>query len=218
MGLKRGSLAEGPASAEDIFLHILPGEIVPDIGQDVCYPDNEEEEDPDNPDDEPGDEPGVEGPDVVVPPVPGGLPPEFLPLLPLFFPGHPWSNNTVTATATVPFESPIPAGPTTTLPFGAPIPRQTAVIDFSLDKKPACYNSGLKARRATLIEAIDGLCIRVAEALIEKILRNVDAGFYQIDRPFKVKGQKYTDYLTTFEVMDFCSWKNFDKSECGREF
>jgi hypothetical protein len=141
------------------------------------------------------------------------VPPELLaPLLPLFLSGHPWSNNTA------PVETPIPAGPTATTPFETPVPIPTATVDFSLDKNPSCYNSGLKHTRSALIESIDALCNRGAEALTEANLRNGDTGFYQIDRTSQVKGQKYTDYVTTFEIVDFCSSKNFNKSECGREF
>jgi hypothetical protein len=44
LGSKRGSIAKGPSSADNIFLHILPGEFETDIGQDVYLADEEEEE------------------------------------------------------------------------------------------------------------------------------------------------------------------------------
>lgn len=222
--LTRGAVAKGPGSLEDIFLHILPGEIEEEDEAAVCLANTNNEQEEDNPDDgEPADEPGegggAEPPDVVVPP-PVELPPWALaPLLPLFFPGHPWANNT--ATTTVPFQTPMPAsptGPTATMPFEAPIPAQTASVDFSQDKKPSCYNSGLKANRKDLIEHIDYLCRYYDQALSEINSKTLPAGLYQIDRNFKADGQEYTDYVTTFEIMDFCKWDNFSFDDCGREF
>ena len=220
--LTRGAVAKGPASLEDIFLHILPDEITDIDESDVCLPDsddnNEEENDPDeeSPGNDPGEETGgAEPPDVVVPP-PVELPPWLLGVfLPLFFPGHPWSNNT--ATATVPFETPMPAGPTATVPFEPAVPIPTVSVDFSQDKKPSCYNSGLKANRKDLVDAIDALCRYYDQALFELNTRTLPAGLYQIDRNFKADGQEYTDYVTTFEIMDFCKWENFSFDDCGRE-
>jgi hypothetical protein len=218
--LTRGAVAKGPASKDDIFNHILPGEIVPDIGQDVCFPDQDEEEenedDPSDPDDEPGEGGGGEDPEFVVPPPPvqpaWWLSPAFL--LPFIF-GHPWANNTATATTTTPPPTPVS---TATVPFETPIARPTAIVDLSLDTKPHCYNSGLKADRSMLIDSVDDLCLRVERTIASQDRTYVPAGLYQVDRAFKVKGQKYTDYVTTFEIMDFCRWDSFDKNTCGREF
>jgi hypothetical protein len=201
--------------ADNIQYHDLPDE------DEFCELDDEEEEEPEE-DPEPEDpgEPDAPEPGPDVPELPPVVPPpvEPVPLIPpLFIPNpHPWSNKTV------PFETAIPATPisTTTTPTttAAAEPTQTDIVDFSKDKKPRCYNSGYKAKRKALVDAIDSLCLVVGQALTANNRADLGPGLYQNDRNFRVKGQKYTDYVTTFEIKDSCKWPHYGRVDCNTEF
>lgn len=204
-----------PEDIDDIFYHDLPENDEDTNGEVHCLL-PKEEQDPDEEDPDDPEEPDVpEGPDVpeLPPAIPPLEPPPIIP--PQFMPNpHPWSKPKTT----VPFEIPIPAGLTATVPFETPVAIQPAQADFCKNKKPGCYNSGFKADRSPVLEAVDALCSYVGQALTEANKQGLGSGLYQIDRNFKVPGQAYTDYVTTFEIKDFCEWKHYGRVDCSNEF
>jgi hypothetical protein len=213
--LTGNALVRGPAMADDIQYHDLPDE------NEFCEPDDEEEEE-----EEPGEDPDTTDPEPDVPEVPPVVPPvEPVPFLPPFFiPNpHPWANMTWSSHPTI-SATPTPTShttsttKTTSTTSAAAEPTEADLVDLSKDKKPKCYNSGYKANRKALIEAIEDLCQKVGQALSENGLTDLGPGLYQSDRNFKVKGQKYTDYVTTFEIKDTCRWWKYGRYDCNQEF
>lgn len=102
-----------------------------------------------------------------------------------------------------------PEPTTTKKPDPPPVPPKNKP-DFSKDSKPKCYDSGDKAKRASMIEAITVAC------------RSVAGGKYNgsyltpVDNPPMASGKTYMVYTTTLEVKDGCEW-TVDEYECGQE-
>jgi hypothetical protein len=213
-----GVFVKGPAMADNIKYHDLPDE---NEFYEVDDPEEEEEEggDPDTQD--PGEDSDTSEPGSDVPEAPPVVPlvVEPIPIIPPFFMpnSHPWGNGTeITPTSTA----------KTTTATATPTRRSGTIADFSKDKKPDCYNSGYKAKRALLVNVIDDLCLRVgtelekaqADRIANAQMTSLGPGLYISDgKPKDPKG-KYIDYVTFFEIKEGCSWDHYSRHECDLDF